>query len=155
MKTKYIYAHICPNGKGYIGCTNNVKQRWNSKLYNRHFQEAIQEYGWDNIKHIVLAEVNEADALWLERKMMLKYDTFYPNGYNILSSGFDDEEKKERKKDYKFTSKKLNKRNRFILKLLSLKEGKRTTADEKINEILDNYFKENYPELYKDADRWM
>ena len=53
-----VYMHICPNDKKYIGITGrNPQYRWNKGkgyLANEYFTNAINKYGWENIKHIIL-----------------------------------------------------------------------------------------------------
>lgn len=54
-----IYKHTAPNGKVYIGITSRKPHvRWgvagNKYKNNKHFYNAIQKYGWDNIKHEIL-----------------------------------------------------------------------------------------------------
>ena len=52
--------HICPNGKKYVGITNNIKQRWSSFGLNyencTRFYSAIRKYGWTNIEHKILKD---------------------------------------------------------------------------------------------------
>jgi len=88
-----IYEHICPNGKVYIGITQqNVEKRWKKgKGYNTQklFYRAIQKYGWDNIKHIVLFEnltKEEAEKKEIELiKLFQSNNRLY--GYNIENGG--------------------------------------------------------------------
>lgn len=53
-----VYMHITPSGKRYIGITcRKPEYRWNNgKGYeaNEHFYSAINKYGWDNIKHVIV-----------------------------------------------------------------------------------------------------
>jgi group I intron endonuclease len=54
-----VYRHTVPNGKVYIGITcRKPQERWgvtgNRYKNNKHFYNAIQKYGWDNIKHEIL-----------------------------------------------------------------------------------------------------
>ena len=54
-----VYMHKNKiNGKVYIGITKqNPEHRWgNGKNYKKglRFNNAIQKYGWDNFKHIIL-----------------------------------------------------------------------------------------------------
>ena len=61
MKNNYIvYMHTTPNNKVYIGITcQNPKKRWAygyGYKKNKYFFSAIQKYGWNNIKHIIIAE---------------------------------------------------------------------------------------------------
>lgn len=56
-----VYAHInIINNKMYIGITRNINGRWANNGYNykgcTHFYNAIQKYGWDNFKHLVLID---------------------------------------------------------------------------------------------------
>ena len=56
-----VYKHIFPNNKVYIGVTcRKPEYRWDNgngytntqrKIYN-----AIQKYGWENVKHEILFE---------------------------------------------------------------------------------------------------
>lgn len=84
----YIYIHIFPNGKKYIGVTENVIRRWgrdgipyskNIKMY-----EDIIKYGWENIEHEILIKTeSELEALNLESKLIKLLDlTNDKKGYN-------------------------------------------------------------------------
>ena len=83
--TYYIYRHIVPNGKSYIGKTKNTKNRYqNGKGYRQctKFWKAINEFGWENIKHEILATTeDECIARKLEKEFIKKYDAI-KNGYN-------------------------------------------------------------------------
>ncbi len=55
----YIYIHTCPNYWTYVGLSQNPKQRWNNGegyKENKDFYQAIQRFGWENIKHEIVAE---------------------------------------------------------------------------------------------------
>ena len=59
MEKFIVYKHTCPNGKVYIGITKHTLQKRCSGgksgyRHNKHFQSAIEKYGWENIKHEVL-----------------------------------------------------------------------------------------------------
>lgn len=88
-----VYMHICPNNKVYIGITSQKpNERWiNGKGYqnNIHFYRAIQKYGWDNIKHEIIAENLTAEqAQKLEIELIEKYQSFNPDkGYNKSIGG--------------------------------------------------------------------
>lgn len=90
-----VYAHITPNNKIYIGITKSVKpeNRWGSKgqgyKTQQLFWRAIQKYGWDNIKHIILIEdVSKIIADECEKYLIAKYQTTNPKfGYNITQGG--------------------------------------------------------------------
>lgn len=67
--TYYIYIHTCPNYWTYVGVSKNPKQRWNNgEGYkgNKYFYEAIQRFGWENIKHEIVAETNYR---WIAEKI--------------------------------------------------------------------------------------
>lgn len=106
-RTWYIYCHTAPNGKRYIGQTRTVPEvRWrNGHGYatQPYFKRAIDKYGWDNIKHVVLCSVsNQEYADFLEQWFIEKWDTTNPDkGYNCAKGGagptgvtWDDERKR-------------------------------------------------------------
>ena len=65
-----VYQHVTPDNMYYFGQTQNVERRWESN--GIHYKETslypyIEQYGWDNIQHIVLFEnQSKEDALWIE-----------------------------------------------------------------------------------------
>ena len=89
----YLYMHICPNGKKYIGITaQQPNQRWrDGKGYckNKHFYNAILKYGWNNIQHIILfSDLTEDEANELEEKLIDEMDLTNPEkGYNLHTGG--------------------------------------------------------------------
>lgn len=93
MNNYKLYVHIAPNGKRYYGITKQrPKQRWqNGKGYrnNPYFARAINKYGWNNIKHEVLADgLTEHEAQELEQYMIQWYDTANrKHGYNLSTGG--------------------------------------------------------------------
>ena len=71
MENNYsVYQHVTPDGMYYFGQTNNIKRRWgrNGAGYKRTaLQPYIEQYGWDNIQHIVLfRDQTKENALWIE-----------------------------------------------------------------------------------------
>lgn len=86
-----VYLHECPNGKVYIGMTSKEpKIRWQHRyMNNRYFTKAIEKYGWDNIRHIVLMKgLTQEEAEKLEVLLIQKYNSTNPqNGYNIAKGG--------------------------------------------------------------------
>lgn len=87
-----VYMHISPSNKKYIGITSqNVKKRWqNGYGYktNIYFWRAIQKYGWNNIKHIILFEnLTQEEAKSKEIELIKQYNTLQPNGYNLTKGG--------------------------------------------------------------------
>lgn len=81
-----LYMHIVPanlTGKEhdmyYIGATGrNVQDRWkvNGDGYHRGtvFREAIEQYGWKNIKHIIILRgLSKENAYYCEKRYIQRY----------------------------------------------------------------------------------
>ncbi|MBQ3408924.1 MAG: GIY-YIG nuclease family protein [Clostridia bacterium] len=98
-KPYYIYIHTCPNLKTYVGLTQNPKVRWdNGEGYknNEDFYEAILRYGWNNIKHEIVAETYYRwVAQRIEKTLITKYSR-KGKSYNILNE-FKEDYKSKRK----------------------------------------------------------
>nr|DAQ81383.1 MAG TPA: intron associated endonuclease [Caudoviricetes sp.] len=88
-----VYKHIAPNGKVYIGITKQEpEQRWkngNGYKTNEHFYRAILKYGWENIRHEIVANgLTKEQACDLEIELIAKYDSTNPkHGYNNTMGG--------------------------------------------------------------------
>lgn len=88
-----VYKHTTPNNKCYIGITGqkNYLKRWQKGFgyKGQVFFYAIEKYGWDNIKHEIIAEdLTEKEAQQLEIELIGKYKSNDPKyGYNISSGG--------------------------------------------------------------------
>ena len=96
-----VYMHTIPkeisghdNDKSYIGITSqDVSKRWqnNGNGYRRQqvFYNAIQKYGWDNIKHtLILDNLTHKEACEMERKLIKNYNTTNREfGYNLTEGG--------------------------------------------------------------------
>lgn len=84
----YIYRHIAPDGKSYIGKTKDPSKRYqNGNGYKKcpKFWKAINKFGWENIQHEILAITkNDCEARKLEKLMIKEYDTIN-NGYNACN----------------------------------------------------------------------
>lgn len=93
MNDYKVYEHIFPNGKKYIGITcRPLKNRFKSGHgydHNVHMKNAINKYGWNNVKHLVIAEnLTKKQAEDMEIKLIAKYDlTNREKGYNIEKGG--------------------------------------------------------------------
>jgi len=94
MERKYVvYRHTCPNGKVYIGITKQFPEnRWKNGIGYKsspHFWNAIQKYGWENIKHEILhSELPKDDACKYEREYIESHNsTDRRFGYNEKSGG--------------------------------------------------------------------
>lgn len=86
-----VYVHKFPNGKNYVGLTKQpVESRWGSHglgYKKQPIYNAIQEFGWDNIQHIVLKDGLTFDkAQELEKQKIIEYDSIN-NGYNVSPGG--------------------------------------------------------------------
>ena len=88
-----VYKHTSPSGKVYIGITSMrpTKRYANGKGYKHspHFTIAIKKYGWENIKHEIIAEgLTKDEAERLEIELIAAYksaDRRY--GYNSELGG--------------------------------------------------------------------
>lgn len=88
----YVYCHITPSQKRYVGISCNPLKRWNSgKGYckNYRFWRAIKKYGWENIKHVIIASnLSEDEAKSLEAMLVSKWSlTDFRYGYNLREGG--------------------------------------------------------------------
>ena len=100
-----VYKHTSPSNKIYIGITSkkNINQRWkNGEGYkNQVFYNAIQKYGWDNIKHEILfenltkeeAEEKEIELIAFYKSNQLNFGYNRDNGGNCIGT-FSDSHKK-------------------------------------------------------------
>lgn len=84
-----VYKHTCPNGKVYIGITKQKpERRWGGNgcgyKENEYFYRAIQKYGWENIKHEIIAQgLSEDEADEMEIDLISEYRATDRNcGYN-------------------------------------------------------------------------
>ena len=88
-----VYKHVTPSGKVYIGITSiKPDKRWNrGKGYkdNIYFSNAINKYGWDNIKHEILSTgLTKEQGEIKEIELIKLYDsTNRDRGYNIENGG--------------------------------------------------------------------
>lgn len=85
-----VYIHTFPNGKIYVGQSQNADKRWeNGKTYqhNKDMDNDINYYGWDNIRHeiICFTETRE-EAEDLEKIYIIMLKAENPKfGYNKTS----------------------------------------------------------------------
>lgn len=92
MKKFYVYIHLFPNGKRYVGKTTlTPKMRWKSGWgykTQRLMWNAIKKYGWENIVHQVIECETEGETNYLERYLIAYYDTTnHDKGYNCSTGG--------------------------------------------------------------------
>ena len=86
-----VYKHISPSGKVYVGITHQkANRRWRDGAGYRcciKFKHAINKYGWNNLKHIIVAHGLTMDqAVKMERKL-IKYYMDLGISYNIALGG--------------------------------------------------------------------
>lgn len=83
-----VYMHTCPNGKKYIGITSKkTYERWKygHGYHKQKFFNAIRKYGWENIKHETICQVESLkEAAEIETKLIAEYKTYEDEfGYNV------------------------------------------------------------------------
>jgi|688.fasta_scaffold802758_1 group I intron endonuclease len=148
------------NGKKYIGQTiqKDIKNRWYSHKNLKHktvgkiLFNAYNKYDFDNFKYKIICICFDEDTNKYEEEYIAKYNTIYPNGYNLLPGG---NNKKHNEYTKKILSEKMmgeknpnfgKKRTPEQLKLMSEKMkgsnntsyGKKFTIEEK-QKRLDRY----------------
>lgn len=88
-----LYVHTSPSGKRYVGITGiNPNRRWqNGRVYDKcpAFRNAIEKYGWDNIRHdIIMSGLTKEEAERFEKLFIATFQTQNPEyGYNCESGG--------------------------------------------------------------------
>lgn len=93
MKKFFVYIHITPSGKRYIGITNSVnpQDRWGTDgmhYQSQPFYRAIKKYGWENISHIIYQVDTKQEMFYLEKYLIRFYNTRDKKyGYNISEGG--------------------------------------------------------------------
>lgn len=92
MITNTVYIHIFPNGKRYVGVTQQkLIYRWGngSGYAGTVVGRAIKKYGWENIKHEIMFENLSREMAFEKEILLIKlYNTNnIKYGYNITSGG--------------------------------------------------------------------
>lgn len=95
----FVYRHISPSGKVYVGQAVNIQRRWGYKgeqyLHKKKdgtyvqaaFARAILKYGWENFTHeVLLEEVSKNEANYAE-KYLIKWYKLHDISYNITDGG--------------------------------------------------------------------
>lgn len=90
----FVYMHIAPNGKKYIGITSqsDPNRRWqNGSGYRSQtlFYRAIKKYGWSDFDHVIIASgLCKKEAEEMEIRLIKEHATTDPKyGYNIENGG--------------------------------------------------------------------
>lgn len=83
-----VYQLSFPNGKKYIGVTNNLRRRLyhHKNKKNTIVSNAIRKYG--NPAVVILAICDLDYACFLEKRAIEVLDTMAPHGYNLKEGGF-------------------------------------------------------------------
>lgn len=113
-----VYALTFPDGKQYIGVSNNSERRLRKHANPRYLNhlavaQAIQEYGIEFVSlEIIKTFLNRTEAYEHEIKCIAELDTLIPNGYNMVPGGngsFDHSSKAKERRGKKLsrTSKKM------------------------------------------------
>ena len=83
--TNKIYIHRFPNGKKYVGVCQCCKDRWqngNGYAFNKEMYDDIKKYGWENIKHDILLEINDSDLAYKIERILIDELELVEKGYN-------------------------------------------------------------------------
>ena len=128
-KPYYIYIHTCPNRYIYVGMSQNPKQRWNNgegyKL-NQDFYQCIQRFGWDNIKHEIVAETNYR---WIAQKIERTLITHFKNkGISFNESNIEAKLLKENKRNTKRVGQYNKDTGKLIKEYNSIREAREYTG---------------------------
>lgn len=92
----YIYMiENVKNNKKYIGQTlqHDINNRWkqhklvSKKSIGQILYNAYKKYGIDNFKFKIICICFDCDTNKYEIEYIKKYNTLYPNGYNLLEGG--------------------------------------------------------------------
>lgn len=94
MENYKIYCHIFPNGKRYFGQTKRALDDRFGKDGNCYkdsplLWNAIQKYGWDNVKHVLVKDgLTQEEANIYEQAYIKNYKTYDDKyGYNLALGG--------------------------------------------------------------------
>lgn len=93
MMLYFVYKHTFPNGKIYIGITDQKpERRWRNGIgYRRqpYVYNAIRKYKWANVKHeILFSGLSKEEAENKELELIAKYKSNQKTfGYNIANGG--------------------------------------------------------------------
>lgn len=95
-----VYCLTCPEGKKYVGQSVDLNTRLRQHKHSPKtggksaVVNAIRNYGFDNFKVTILAEVEEKtekerdDKLFqFEKHFVKEMNTIFPNGYNVSRGG--------------------------------------------------------------------
>lgn len=85
----YVYLFTFPNGKHYVGRTNDYEKRLVTHKYNMNKKKktplyfALNKYGWDTVEKKIIEEVDTLEECIIkEFEKIVEYDSIR-KGYNI------------------------------------------------------------------------
>ena len=83
-----VYKITAPNGKAYIGITNNIKIRWKNHRYTDYpIGRAIRAHGNSMVFEVLVEDLCRKDACVKEIELIKELGTLSPNGYNLKEGG--------------------------------------------------------------------
>lgn len=84
----YIYRHIAPDGRCYVGQTINPDDRWSYDgiKYKKcpKFYEAVEKIGWDNFEHEILQTCTTREEALILETAWIDYYNSAEEGFNII-----------------------------------------------------------------------
>ena len=140
-----VYKHTAPNGKVYIGQTqqNPPEKRWlYGKGYhcNAYFTNAINKYGWNNFQHEIIADkLTKEEADEMEIRLIAEYNSADKRyGYNIAlgGNGFGTHSEESRKKmSESHAGKKLTEEHKKHIREASRRQNEETRKKKSLSHI--------------------
>lgn len=88
----YVYRHISPCGRVYVGITKmSLYDRWGKDgcryKHCKLFYRAIKKYGWNNLIHeVILDGVSKSEAIYAE-KYLVRWYKMHGMSYNTTDGG--------------------------------------------------------------------
>lgn len=137
--------------KSYVGQTTkeDVNDRWKEHLKKgsncSKLIESIKECGKDQFTFTIICICFEEDLNRFEKEYIKKFDTIFPNGYNIREGGNNGKHSKETRKKISTTLKNMYKNN-----LLKKEPPTHIVTDEirdKISKSVKKYYENNVCKL--------
>ena len=94
-----VYELICPNGWVYVGMTGQEPhRRWIPSHYKGcPFYNAILEFGWKNIQHVIVGQYPDRNEARLKERELTQMNINHC--YNVLNTSI------QHKAEYEFNTK--------------------------------------------------
>ena len=158
MNDFIVYRHTTPSGKVYIGITSQkINKRWKNGLGYEGctaFYRAIQKYGWNEIKHeIVAAGLNKEEACAMEQRLIAEHKSHDPQyGYNLTHGGEHYEPTEEWRRKLSESNRKYYEQHPEARKRLSERQKERKNSEEskaKTSATLKQYYIDHPDKRYE------